>query len=157
MTTVSRLTGTHAIWRNQNLALTTDQRRHRWSIDAANDLRRDRLLQKFQRFQFVQSTRACLTCQRLDQCFCYRCNTVKIVQAGHGSEGEWSRVGLRIAEAGNDSGSRVPVWLPGPRHHLSSGAAAGKVVGEIIYMSLRADDDRLLSSVTSAETGEGLC
>jgi hypothetical protein len=27
-----------------NLALTTDQRRHRWSIDAANDLQQDRLL-----------------------------------------------------------------------------------------------------------------
>ncbi|WP_131542647.1 hypothetical protein [Paraburkholderia hospita] len=37
----SRLTGTRAIWR---LALTTDQRRHRWSIDAANDLQQDRLL-----------------------------------------------------------------------------------------------------------------
>ena len=59
------------------------------------DSQQDRLLQKFQRFQFVQSTRARFTCQRLEQCFRYRFNTMKIVQAGHGSEGEFYRVALR--------------------------------------------------------------
>ncbi|AFT90452.1 hypothetical protein BUPH_08404 (plasmid) [Paraburkholderia phenoliruptrix BR3459a] len=58
------------------------------------------MLQKFQRFQFVQSTRARFTCQRLDQCFRYRFNTVKIVQAGHGSEGARYRVSLQYGGGG---------------------------------------------------------
>ena len=67
---------------------------------AATDSQQDRLLQKFQRFQFVQSTRACCTCQRLDQCFRNRFDTVKIVQAGHGSEGGRYRVSLRYCGGG---------------------------------------------------------
>ncbi|WP_221305877.1 MULTISPECIES: hypothetical protein, partial [unclassified Paraburkholderia] len=58
------------------------------------DLQENCLLQKFQRLQFVQSTRPCLTCQRLDQCFGDWRDAVKIVQACRGS-GLRRRISLR--------------------------------------------------------------
>ena len=53
----------------------------------ASALQQDRLLQKLQRFQLVQSTRACFACERFDQGFGNRLDTVKIVQARHGRGG----------------------------------------------------------------------
>lgn len=70
---------------------------------AASDSQQYGLLQKLQRFQFVQSTGACFTCERLDQCFRNRCNTIKIVQVGHRREGGGTGFRCGIAAAGSDS------------------------------------------------------
>lgn len=54
-----------------------DRRRH-----ALRPLQQDRLLQQFEGFQLIQSTRARLAGQRLDQRFGDRGNTVQRVQTG---------------------------------------------------------------------------
>ncbi|WP_028219693.1 hypothetical protein [Paraburkholderia oxyphila] len=71
-----------------------------WAWHATTYSQQDRLLQEFQRFQFVQATRACFTWQRPEQGIRYRFDTVKIVQAGHGSKGERYRVSLRYCGGG---------------------------------------------------------
>lgn len=58
-----------------------------WSSPAIAYLQLDCLLKQFQGLQFVQSTGACFTCQRLDQCFCDWRYTLEIVQAGDRSRG----------------------------------------------------------------------